>query len=57
MACACQSKKANTDNYTVTRPGQSSITVQGQVAAAAAAARYGGTYVPNQTAEGVPQAS
>lgn len=47
MACSCSGKKANTDNYTVTRPGQTSITVQGQVAAAAAAQRSGGTYVPN----------
>lgn len=47
MACACQGKKDQTDNYTVTRPGQTPITVKGQVAAAAAAQRHGGTYSPS----------
>lgn len=55
MACACQGKKAQTDNYTVTRPGQAPITVQGQVAAAAAAQRSGGTYTPNIVADSTPQ--
>lgn len=47
MACACQGKKTQSDNWTVRTPGKDPVTVKGQVAAEALAQRTGGTASPN----------